>query len=281
MGIIMDGKKVAEKTYEDLEVRINKLKENNIIPTLAVVIVGNDEASQVYVRNKAKMCEKLQIGSKVIACEENISEKELEKIIKDLNNDQNIHGILIQAPLPKHLDSLKIFDIVSKEKDVDGFNIYNVGALSLNKEGFIPCTVKGIIKILEYYNINVTSKNIVIIGRSNIVGKPLANYLINHNATVTVCHSKTSNLSDITKQADILISATGTANLVKKDYVKKGAVVIDVGINRNNNKLCGDVNFEEVSEIASHITPVPGGVGPMTIAMLMENVLEAAEMQRK
>ncbi|MBQ4583451.1 MAG: bifunctional 5,10-methylenetetrahydrofolate dehydrogenase/5,10-methenyltetrahydrofolate cyclohydrolase [Bacilli bacterium] len=281
MGIIMDGKKVAEKTYEDLEVRINKLKENNIIPMLAVVIVGNDEASQVYVRNKAKMCEKLQIGSKVIECEENISEKELEKIIKDLNNDQNIHGILIQAPLPKHLDSLKIFDIVSKEKDVDGFNIYNVGALSLNKEGFIPCTVKGIIKILEYYNINVTSKNIVIIGRSNIVGKPLANYLINHNATVTVCHSKTSNLSDITKQADILISATGTANLVKKDYVKKGAVVIDVGINRNNNKLCGDVNFEEVSEIASHITPVPGGVGPMTIAMLMENVLEAAEMQRK
>ena len=281
MGIIMDGKKVAEKTYEDLEVRINKLKENNIIPMLAVVIVGNDEASQVYVRNKAKMCEKLQIGSKVIACEENISEKELEKIIKDLNNDQNIHGILIQAPLPKHLDALKIFDIVSKEKDVDGFNIYNVGALSLNKEGFIPCTVKGIIKILEYYNINVTSKNIVIIGRSNIVGKPLANYLINHNATVTVCHSKTSNLSDITKQADILISATGTANLVKKDYVKKGAVVIDVGINRNNNKLCGDVNFEEVSEIASHITPVPGGVGPMTIAMLMENVLEAAEMQRK
>lgn len=281
MGIIMDGKKVAEKTYEDLEVRINKLKENNIFPTLAVVIVGNDEASQVYVRNKAKMCEKLQIGSKVIACEENISEKELEKIIKDLNNDQNIHGILIQAPLPKHLDALKIFDIVSKEKDVDGFNIYNVGALSLNKKGFIPCTVKGIIKILEYYNINVTSKNIVIIGRSNIVGKPLANYLINHDATVTVCHSKTSNLSEITKQADILISATGTANLVKKDYVKNGAIVIDVGINRNNNKLCGDVNFEEVSQIASHITPVPGGVGPMTIAMLMENVIVAAETQRK
>lgn len=277
MGIIMDGKKVAEKAYQELKTRINKLKENNIIPTLAVIIVGNDEASQIYVRNKAKMCEKLEIGSKIIECDDNISEAELKNIIEELNEDKDIHGILIQAPLPKRLDALKIFNLVKKEKDVDGFNNYNVGALNLNQDGFIPCTVKGIIKILEFYNIDITGKHVVVVGRSNIVGKPLANYLINHDATVTVCHSKTINLSEMTKQADILISATGKANLIDSNFIKENAIVIDVGINRDRNKLCGDINFEDVKNKASFITPVPGGVGPMTIAMLMENVVEAAE----
>lgn len=277
MGTIIDGKKIADVILENLKNRIDKLKSDNIIPTLAVIIVGNNQASEVYVRNKAKMCEKLEIGSKIIRCDDDISENDLINIIIELNNDSNIHGILVQAPLPKHLDALKIFNVIKNEKDVDGFNTYNVGALSLNMEGFVPCTVKGIIKLLDYYNIDITAKNIVVIGRSNIVGKPLANYLINHDATVTVCHSKTHDLSSITNQADILISATGKANLIEASYVKDGSVVIDVGINRDNDKLCGDVNFDEVSKKASYITPVPGGVGPMTIAMLMENVIEAAE----
>lgn len=277
MGTIIDGKKIADEILENLKNRIDKLKSDNIIPTLAVIIVGNNQASEVYVRNKAKMCEKLEIGSKIIRCDDDISENDLINIIIELNNDSNIHGILVQAPLPKHLDALKIFNVIKNEKDVDGFNTYNVGALSLNMEGFVPCTVKGIIKLLDYYNIDITAKNIVVIGRSNIVGKPLANYLINHDATVTVCHSKTHDLSSITNQADILISATGKANLIEASYVKDGSVVIDVGINRDNDKLCGDVNFDEVSNKASYITPVPGGVGPMTIAMLMENVIEAAE----
>lgn len=277
MGTIIDGKKIADVILENLKNRIDKLKSDNIIPTLAVIIVGNNQASEVYVRNKAKMCEKLEIGSKIIRCDNDISENDLINIIIELNNDSNIHGILVQAPLPKHLDALKIFNVIKNEKDVDGFNTHNVGALSLNMEGFVPCTVKGIIKLLDYYNIDITAKNIVVIGRSNIVGKPLANYLINHDATVTVCHSKTRDLSTITNHADILISATGKANLIDASYVKDGSVVIDVGINRDNDKLCGDVNFDEVSKKASYITPVPGGVGPMTIAMLMENVIEAAE----
>lgn len=277
MGTIIDGKKIADVILENLKNRIDKLKSDNIIPTLAVIIVGNNQASEIYVRNKVKMCDKLEIGSKIIRCDNDISENDLINIIIELNNDSNIHGILVQAPLPKHLDALKIFNVIKNEKDVDGFNTHNVGALSLNMEGFVPCTVKGIIKLLDYYNIDITAKNIVVIGRSNIVGKPLANYLINHDATVTVCHSKTRDLSTITNHADILISATGKANLIDASYVKDGSVVIDVGINRDNDKLCGDVNFDEVSKKASYITPVPGGVGPMTIAMLMENVIEAAE----
>ena len=274
MAIIMDGKEVANHLYEELAARINVLNKK---PSLTVILVGDNEASKIYVNNKTKACERLGIDSTVINCDKNITEEELAKIIEGLNEDENCDGILVQAPLPEHIDATKIFNLISKDKDVDGFNNYNVGALTKNSDCFIPCTVKGIGYLLDYYNISLAGKDVTVIGRSNIVGKPLASYLTNKDATVTICHSKTKDLRSKTINADIIIVATGCAHLIDDSFIKDGAVVIDVGISRVDGKLCGDVYFEKVKDKCSFITPVPGGVGPMTVAMLMNNVVEAAE----
>ena len=273
MAIIMNGKEVRDKLYDNLKSEVEKL---NVAPCLTVVVVGDDEASKVYVNNKIKSCELLGIKSDVIKCDANITKEELSNIINTLNNDDNCTGILVQAPLPSHLDEAEIFNLIAKEKDVDGFNNYNAGALVKNNDGIIPCTVKGIGYLLDYYNINVSGKDVTIIGRSNIVGKPLASYLTNKDATVTLCHSKTSDLRSKTLNADVVIVAVGHANLIDASYIKEGAVVIDVGINRIDNKLVGDVDFESVKDKCSYVTPVPGGVGPMTVAMLMDNVIQRA-----
>lgn len=278
MAIILDGKETAKKIRKNLKVEVEHLKKNNINPKLAVIIVGNDNASKIYVKNKSKACEELGIEYEEFALEETITQSQLLNLIKKLNNRRDIHGILLQSPIPNNLDINEAFRTISPEKDVDGFNPANVGKLVLGQKTFVSCTPFGIIKILEEYNISVEGKNAVIIGRSNIVGKPMLHCLLNKNATVTICHSKTKNLEEITKKADILIVAVGKAKFVTKNMVKTGATVIDVGINRNEEgKICGDVDFENVEEIASYITPVPGGVGPMTIAMLMENVIKAAK----
>ena len=273
MAIIMNGKEVRDSLYSNLKNEVDSL---NDIPCLTVVVVGNDEASKVYVNNKIKSCELLGIKSNVIKCDENISKEELTNIIDTLNNDDTCTGILVQAPLPKHLDEAEIFNLIDKDKDVDGFNNYNAGALVKNNDGIIPCTVKGIGYLLDYYNIDVRGKDVTVIGRSNIVGKPLANYLTNKDATVTLCHSKTTDLRSKTINADIVIVAVGHANLIDESYIKDKAVVIDVGINRIDGKLVGDVDFESVKDKCSYITPVPGGVGPMTVAMLMDNVIQRA-----
>lgn len=277
MSVILDGKETARKIREGLKEKVIELKKNNIIPKLAVIMVGEDPASVIYVRNKSKACEDVGIEFEEYILKETTTQKELLDLIKKLNEDKNLHGILLQSPIPKHLNIDEAFETISQEKDVDGFNPINVGKLALGQETFVSCTPLGVIKLLEEYNIEIEGKNAVIIGRSNIVGKPMLQCLLNKNATVTICHSKTKNLSDITKNADILVSAIGKPKLVTKDMVKKGAVVIDVGINRNEQgKVCGDVDFDEVKDVASYITPVPGGVGPMTIAMLMNNVVKSA-----
>ena len=241
-------------------------------------MVGDDNASKIYVRNKSKACEELGIDYEEINMGEDTTQEQLLDTIKKLNNRNDIHGILLQSPVPKGLDINEAFRTIIPEKDVDGFNPINVGKLALGQETFVSCTPFGIIKLLEEYNIPIEGKNAVIIGRSNIVGKPMLHCLLNKNATVTICHSKTKNLEEITKKADILIVAIGKTKFVTQDMVKPGAVVVDVGINRNEQgKVCGDVDFENVEKIASYITPVPGGVGPMTIAMLMTNVIKAAK----
>ena len=273
MAIIMNGKEVRDKLYENLKSEVEDL---SVAPTLTVVVVGDDEASKVYVNNKIKSCELLGIKSSVIKCDSNISKEELANIITTLNNDEACTGILVQAPLPSHLDEAEIFNLIDNDKDVDGFNNYNAGALVKNNDGIIPCTVKGIGYLLDYYNIDVRGKDVTIIGRSNIVGKPLANYLTNRDATVTLCHSKTNDLRSKTINADVVIVAVGSPNLIDASYIKEGTVVIDVGINRVDNKLIGDVDFESVKDKCSYITPVPGGVGPMTVAMLMDNVIKRA-----
>ena len=273
MAIIIDGKEVRNNLYKTLKDEVNKLDNT---PCLAVVLVGEDPASKVYVNNKIKSCEQLGIKSNVIKCDYNISEEKLINIINELNADPNCTGILVQAPLPKHIDETKIFNLIDQNKDVDGFNNYNAGALVKNNDGIIPCTVKGIGYLLDYYNIDVAGKDVTIIGRSNIVGKPLANYLTNKDATVTLCHSKTKDLRSKTLNADILIVAVGKPKFIDQTYVKDGAVVIDVGINRVDDKLYGDVDFDSLKDKCSFITPVPGGVGPMTVAMLMDNVIQRA-----
>ena len=273
MAIIMNGKEVRDNLYESLKKDVDNL---DFTPSLTVIVVGDDEASKVYVNNKIKSCEQLGITSKVMKCDKNISKEELTNIINTLNNDDSCTGILVQSPLPSHLDEVEIFNLIDKDKDVDGFNNYNAGALVKSNEGIIPCTVKGIGYLLDYYNIDVAGKDVTIIGRSNIVGKPLANFLTNRDATVTLCHSKTNDLRGKTLTADILVVAVGHANLIDETFVKDGAVVIDVGINRVDGKLIGDVNFESVKDKCSYITPVPGGVGPMTVAMLMDNVIKRA-----
>lgn len=277
--ILIDGKELAKKIRGELKNEVDNLKNKGIIPKLAVILVGHDKASEVYVRNKSKACNEIGIEFEEFLLEDTISQTELINLIKELNQRQDIHGILLQSPIPKGLDIREAFDTIDPKKDVDGFNPINVGKLSIGEDAFVSCTPYGVIKMLEEYNIPTEGKRAVIIGRSNIVGKPLIQCLLNKNATVTVCHSKTENISEITKQADILIAALGKPKFVKADMVKDGVVVIDVGINRNEEgKLVGDVDFENVSKKASYITPVPGGVGPMTIAMLMENVVKAAKM---
>lgn len=277
MSVILDGKETARKIREGLKEKVIELKKNNIIPKLAVIMVGEDPASVIYVRNKSKACEDVGIEFEEYILKETTTQKELLDLIERLNKNEDINGILLQSPIPKHLNIDEAFETISPKKDVDGFNPINVGKLALGQETFVSCTPLGVIKLLEEYNIEIEGKNAVILGRSNIVGKPMLQCLLNKNATVTICHSKTKNLSDITKNADILVSAIGKPKLVTKDMVKKGAVVIDVGINRNEQgKVCGDVDFDEVKDVASYITPVPGGVGPMTIAMLMNNVVKSA-----
>ena len=268
MYTIIDGKKLAQKIRLELKTEAEKFKTR---PKLAVILVGNDPASKIYVKNKNKACEEVGINYEEHVLEETTKMEDLLQLIDRLNSDDSINGILLQAPLPKHLEINRAFEEISPIKDVDGFNPINVGKLLIGEDTFISCTPYGIIKMLEEYNIPIQGKNAVVVGRSNIVGKPLAQCLLNKNATVIICHSKTENLSNYTKNADILISAVGKANLITADMVKEGATVIDVGMNRNDNgKLCGD---------ASYITPVPGGVGPMTITMLMNNVIKAYKMQ--
>ena len=280
MGEMMNGKKIAKETREKLKIKCDELKEKGINPKFAAIMVGNDNASQIYIRNKSKACEEIGIEFEEYLLSENIEQKELIEKIKELNNRKDIHGILLQSPIPANLDINEAFRTIAPEKDVDGFNPMNVGKLCLGQDAFISCTPYGVIKILEDYNIEIEGKNAVIIGRSNIVGKPMLQCLLNKNATVTVCHSRTKNLAEITKMADILVVAIGKSKFVTKDMVKDGAVVVDVGINRGEDgKLCGDVDFEEVSKVASYITPVPGGVGPMTIAMLMNNIVKATKLQ--
>ena len=280
MAQIIDGKELAKNIRLKLKDEVIELKNADINPKLAVIMVGDDKASKVYVKNKSKACEDVGIEYEEHILPANTKMEELLELIEKLNNDETIHGILVQSPLPKGLDANEAFRTISPKKDVDGFNPINVGKLSLNQDCFVSCTPYGIIKMLESYNIEIEGAHAVIIGRSNIVGKPLAQCLLNKNATVTICHSRTKNLKELTKQADILIAAIGKAKFVTEDMVKDRATVIDVGINRmDDGKLLGDTDFENIKDKVSYITPVPGGVGPMTIAMLMHNVVKAAKQQ--
>ena len=279
MAIIINGKDLAAKVRANLKLDVEELKKQGITPKLVVIMVGNDSASAVYVRNKSKACDEIGIAFEEFLLKEDTTREELLSLIKELNQRKDVHGILLQSPIPKHLDIREAFNTIDYKKDVDGFHPINVGKLSIGEEGFVSCTPLGVMKMLEEYNIDIQGKSAVVIGRSKIVGKPLAQLLLNANATVTICHSKTQNINEITKEADILVAALGKPKFVKENMVKKGAVVIDVGINRNEEgKLVGDVDFTEVEKKASYITPVPGGVGPMTIAMLMTNVVKAAKL---
>ena len=273
---LIDGHAVAKAFKEEIAEKTAQMIEKGIHPHLAVVLVGENPASQVYVRNKENGCIKAGIRSTVIRLEESCTQDELEKTVISLNEDASVHGILVQLPLPKHLDEARVLRLIDPDKDVDGFHAMNSGRLMNGQPGFVPCTPLGVMKLLESYGINPTGKHAVVIGRSNIVGKPMAMLLLQANATVTVCHSRTQNLAEITRQADILVAAVGRANFVTADMVKPGATVIDVGINRVDGKIVGDIDFDAVSEVAGHITPVPGGVGQMIIAMLLANTLDAA-----
>ncbi len=280
MAKIIDGKELAKKIRMELKIEVDELRTKNIVPKLAVIMVGEDKASKVYVRNKSKACEEIGVEFEEFLLEESTTMEKLLNLIDELNNRADIHGILLQSPIPKHLDISKAFNRIDYRKDVDGFNPINVGKLVIGQDSFISCTPFGVIKMLEEYGIDIEGKRAVVIGRSNIVGKPLSQCLLAKNATVTVCHSRTKNIQEETSRADILIAALGKPKFVTADMVKDGAVVIDVGINRNDEgKLVGDVDFENVEPKASYITPVPGGVGPMTIAMLMHNVVKAAKLQ--
>ena len=277
---IIDGKKTAQKIRSELKLEIQNLK---IKPELRVILVGNNPASQIYVKNKEKYASEVGIKSETIHLPEDITEEKLLKQIKKLNKDKHINGILVQLPLPSHINEFSVINAIAPEKDVDGFTIYNKGLLSIGKPALTPCTPLGIIELLKQYKVNIASKNAVVIGRSNIVGKPMAQLLLNEDATVTICHSKTKNLAEITSNADILISAVGKPKFIGKKYVIKDATVIDVAMNRDtkNNRWVGDVDFDNVSKVAKFITPVPGGVGPMTIAMLLKNTVQAYKIQKK
>ena len=273
---LIDGRAVAKAFKEEIAQKTAQMIEGGVQPHLAVVLVGENPASQVYVRNKENGCIKAGIRSTVIRLEETCTQEELEKTVVSLNEDASVHGILVQLPLPRHLDEARVLRLIDPDKDVDGFHAMNSGRLMNGQPGFVPCTPLGVMKLLESYGVDPCGKHAVVIGRSNIVGKPMAMLLLAANATVTVCHSRTQNLKEITRQADILVAAVGRANFVTADMVKPGAVVIDVGINRVDGKIVGDVDYEAVSEVAGYITPVPGGVGQMTIAMLLANTLDAA-----
>lgn len=278
---LIDGKALATEVRASLKNDVQELKAKGITPILAVILVGDDKASQIYVRNKNKACQDVGIKYEEFLLDKDTTMEKLLSLIETLNNREDVYGILLQSPLPKHLNADEAFRKISPEKDVDGFNPVNVGRLCLKQDGFVSCTPAGIMKMFEKYNINLEGKNAVVLGRSNIVGKPMSLCLLNNDATVTICHSKTQNLAEITKKADILVVALGKPKFVTKDMVKDGAVVIDVGINRTENGIVGDVDFENVKEKTTYITPVPGGVGPMTIAMLMNNVVKAAKNRLK
>lgn len=277
----MNGKELAKEIRGNLKIEVTELKKQGIIPKLAVIMVGDDKASQVYVRNKSKACDEIGIEYEEYLKDASTTQDELLNLIDELNEREDISGILLQSPIPKHLDIREAFNRIDYKKDVDGFNPINVGKLAIGEDCFISCTPYGVVKLLEANNIKIEGKHVVILGRSNIVGRPLIQCMLNEHATVTVCHSRTQNLKEFTKQADILISAIGKAKFVTEDMVKDGAVVIDVGINRNDEgKLVGDVDYENVEPKTSYITPVPGGVGPMTIAMLMNNVVKAVKINK-
>lgn len=279
MAVIIDGKKTSSIIKDELKEKVTDLLKEDIKVTLAVIQVGDDPASSVYVENKRKACDYIGIVSLEYKMPEGTSEEELLSLIEKLNMNSKVNGILVQLPLPKHIDEDRVINSIHVEKDVDGFHPQNVGKLSIGQKGYISCTPAGIIQLLKRYNIAIEGKECVIIGRSNIVGKPMAMLMLRENATVTVCHSRTQNLKEIAKRADILIVALGKGKFIDKEYIKEGAVIIDVGMNRDEaGKLCGDVDFEDVLPHVSAITPVPGGVGPMTIAMLMNNCVESIEM---
>lgn len=273
----IDGREVAKKWKENAAQRAQALTKKGVTPHLAVIVAGDNPASQVYVRNKENACLRAGIRSTILRLPESCTQEKLESAVAALNADQGVHGILVQLPLPKGLDEARVLALIDPEKDVDGFHAMNTGKLMSGQPGFVPCTPLGVMKLLEAYNIPTCGRHAVVIGRSNIVGKPMAMLLLAADATVTVCHSKTENLADITRQADILVAAVGRANFVTGDMIKPGATVIDVGINRVDGALVGDVNAEEAAQKAAYLTPVPGGVGQMTIAMLLSNTLDAAE----
>lgn len=280
MALIIDGKKISQEIKDELKEKVADYKNKGTEITLAVIQVGEDPASTVYVGNKKKACEYIGIRSLAYELEETTTEQELLDLIAELNQRKDVNGILVQLPLPKHICEDAVIQAIAPEKDVDGFHPQSVGALSIGEKGFVSCTPAGIIQLLKRSNIDIAGKECVVIGRSNIVGKPVAMLLLRENGTVTICHSKTADLKEVTKRADILVVAVGKPKFITREYVKEGAVVIDVGIHRNeNNKLCGDVDYEDVEPVASAITPVPGGVGPMTIAMLMHNCVESVELK--
>lgn len=282
MAQIISGKDISAATRADIAKQVEELKAQGVTPGLAVIIVGDDPASRVYVNNKKRACAELGMLSEEYALPADTEMDELLALIDTLNAREDIHGILCQLPLPKHLDEKRVIDAISPDKDVDAFHITNVGGIMLGEYKFLPCTPAGVMEMLKRSNISVEGKHCVVIGRSNIVGKPMAMLLLHANATVTVCHSRTKNLAEICRTADLIVAAVGRADFVTADMVKEGAVVIDVGMNRRENgKLCGDVDFEAVEKIASAITPVPGGVGPMTITMLMQNTVTAAKSTLK
>lgn len=278
MYSILDGKIVSSQIKEECKEKIAELKQRGIEACLAVILVGNDPASSVYVNNKKKACEYTGIKSLSYELPEDTSEEELIKLIEKLNTDNSVNGILVQLPLPVHIEEKKVLNLISPDKDVDAFHPVNVGRLLIGENAFLPCTPAGIIEILKRSGVEIAGKECVVIGRSNIVGKPMSILMLKENATVTIAHSRTANLKEVCKRADILIVAIGKPKFITSEYIKEGAVVVDVGIHRNeNNKLCGDVDFDDVCNHTSFITPVPGGVGPMTIAMLMQNCVKAAE----
>ena len=279
--MIIDGKKISTEIKDELKEQVAKLKAEGVEVTLAVVKVGEDPASAVYVRNKEKACEYIGINSKKIEMPEETTEEELLKLVDDLNTDPAINGILVQLPLPKHIDENKILLAIDPMKDVDGFHPVNVGKMVIGEESFLPCTPAGIIEMIKRSGLDIEGKECVIIGRSNIVGKPMAILMLRENATVIVTHSRTKDLPEVCKRADIIVAALGKSKFVTKDFVKEGAIIIDVGMDRDEDgKLCGDVDFDEVESIVSAITPVPGGVGPMTVTMLLVNCLRSVELNK-
>ncbi len=281
MAVIIDGKAVSAKIREEIKAESAVFeKETGIKPGLAVIIVGEDPASQIYVRNKGKACEEVGFYSEIHRLPEQTTKEQLLELVHSLNKNDKIHGILVQSPLPKHLDEALIVNNIDYNKDVDAFHPVNVGKIMIGEYNFLPCTPAGVMELLRAYNIDVCGKEVAVVGRSNIVGKPQAMLMLHANATVTVCHSRTKNLSEVLKRADVVVMAIGKAKFLKADMIKDGAVVIDVGMDRDENgKLCGDVDFEECEKKASYITPVPGGVGPMTITMLMKNTLSSAKLK--